>query len=132
MAFQYDFLGGSVPQNTYLLRCPKCITPLTYQKKLIIIPPDPPPFYNTRPETYAIDETDWITADDGSIIVADDGSPVIKQIVNPDGTPAQPGNIATESGDTIVTGDGQNIIFDIPNVDYPQYGDKNSTQGDET
>jgi hypothetical protein len=83
MEFQYDFMGGSVPQNTGWLRCPRCITPLTYQRKMIILPPDPPPFQNTRPEPYAIDETDWLTTEDGNILITESGNELITQIPNP-------------------------------------------------
>ena len=51
MAFQHDYQGGSVPVNLGTLSCPKCLHPLTLQKKLIILPPDPPPFFNLRPDT---------------------------------------------------------------------------------
>ena len=57
MQFQYDFLGGSVPQNTGYLKCPRCINALRFQGQLIVIPPDPPMVFNTRPETYAVDES---------------------------------------------------------------------------
>lgn len=74
MQFQYDFVGGPIPQNQGWLRCPRCITPLTYQRKLLIIPPDPPPLFNTRPEPYVVDETNWLTSGDdntdGDIIVS--------------------------------------------------------------
>lgn len=73
LQFQYDFRGGSVPVNTGWLRCPRCITPLTYQKKLIIIPPDPAPIMNTRPEPYYIDETDFRTTQDGDTRDTQDG-----------------------------------------------------------
>lgn len=90
LQFQYDFQGGSVPTNTGWLRCPRCITPLTYQRKLIIIPPDPPPIFNTRPEPYYVDQTDWLTSGsdyDGDIITtgvtSDSGAALIKSQPNP-------------------------------------------------
>jgi hypothetical protein len=50
-----------------------------------ILPPDPMPTLNARPEAFAIDETNWITTEAGSII-------------------------ATETGDVLVTeGDGASI-----------------------
>lgn len=56
MRFQYDFMGGTAPQRTGPLVCPKCEDALNYQQKLLILPPDPPPFRNVRPEQYAVDE----------------------------------------------------------------------------
>lgn len=67
MAFQYDYQGGSVPTNTGYLKCPRCMDALNYQRKLIIIPPDPPPLMNTRPGNNAVDETNWLTTQDGDI-----------------------------------------------------------------
>jgi hypothetical protein len=37
------------------------------QLRTILIPPDPPPLFNARPEPYTIDETDWRVVSDGSI-----------------------------------------------------------------
>lgn len=62
LQWQYDFLGGSSPQRTGYLHCPRCLDSLRWQNKLLIIPPDPPPIYNTRPEPYAVDETNWLTS----------------------------------------------------------------------
>lgn len=84
MAFQYDFMGGYLPENRRLLRCPKCIDALMYQRKLIIIPPDPPPIYNTRPEPYGIDEGNFLTTQGAHLILTDEsGNPIITQIPNP-------------------------------------------------
>lgn len=83
MQFQYDYVGGSTPQNLHYLRCPRCITPVNPQFKLIIIPPDPPPIFNTRPENYVVDETNWLVTDDGSILTTEDGDPFITSEPNP-------------------------------------------------
>lgn len=83
MQFQYDFLGGSVPQNLGLLVCPRCVDPLTWQQKLLILPPDPAPIFNTRPEPYTVDETNWLTTEDGDILTTESGSEFITQIPNP-------------------------------------------------
>lgn len=56
MRFQFDYLGGPTPQNTGVLVCPKCEDSLDINNKLLILPPDPAPFRNTRPYPYAIDE----------------------------------------------------------------------------
>lgn len=83
MQFQYDFMGGSVPQNTGYLVCPRCLDDLNYQRQLLIIPPDPPPIANTRPEPYAVDETDWLTTEDGDILTTESDDPLITDIPNP-------------------------------------------------
>lgn len=83
MSFQYDYLGGSVPQNTGFLKCPKCLDDLNFQRKLLIIPPDPPPLFNTRPEPYTVDETSWLTTEDGDTITTQDGEDLISNQPNP-------------------------------------------------
>ncbi len=43
------------------------------QLRTIILPPDPAPLFNARPEPYTIDETDWRTTSDGDIRETQDG-----------------------------------------------------------
>lgn len=129
MAFQYDYLGGSVPQNLGLLVCETCTDALNFQQKLLILPPDPAPIFNTRPEPYAVDETNWLTTEDGDIIDTQDGEQFIQSIPNPapptvaDSTPEVDEaavNITTEDGTEIVTeqGDGNPLNID-PNPPAP-------------
>lgn len=83
MQFQYDFRGGSTPDNTGFLVCPRCVDDLNFQRKLIIIPPDPPPLANTRPENYIVDESNWLTTQEGDTLTTQDGERFIAQIPNP-------------------------------------------------
>lgn len=83
MSFQYNFRGGNTPINTQILRCPRCIDGIQWQAKLIVIPPDPPPFFNTRPESYVVDETNWLTTQDGDIIETQSDELFITSIPNP-------------------------------------------------
>lgn len=84
MQFQYDFVGGPVPVSQGWLRCPRCITDLTYQRKLLVLPPDPAPIYNTRPENYTVDETNYWVTQDGDIFETVDGEDTyITSIPNP-------------------------------------------------
>lgn len=73
MQFQYDFYGGSVPQNSGYLVCPRCLDDLAYQFKLLILPPDPKPIMNTRPENYFVDETDFRVTQEDEVRVTEDG-----------------------------------------------------------
>ena len=73
MAFQYDFYGGTVPQNSGFLKCPTCMDDLAYQFKLLILPPDPKPIMNTRPENYFVDETDFRVTQEDEVRVTEDG-----------------------------------------------------------
>ena len=44
------------------------------QFRTLIIPPDPDPLFNARPEPYTIDETDWRVTQDSSIRETQDGA----------------------------------------------------------
>lgn len=122
MVFQYDFRGGSSPINTNILRCPRCLDDLSFQQKLLIIPPDPPTFYNVRPEPYAVDETNWITTQSGDIIDTQSGAPLITSVPNPSSTQVAGEDpvveeaavqITTEGGDEIVTQEGEGNPLNI-------------------
>ncbi len=122
MQFQYDFVGGPTPQNLGILVCPTCLDDLNYQNMLFILPPDPAPTFNTRPEPYAVDETDWLTTQSGDIIDTQDGAQFITQIPNPADTPVAGAdtaveeaavNITTEGGLEIVTEEGDGNPLNI-------------------
>lgn len=83
MQFQYDYLGGSVPQSTGYIVCERCLDQLNHQRQLIIIPPDPPPLFNTRPENYVVDESNWLVTDEGNILVTNTSEQLITSIPNP-------------------------------------------------
>ena len=87
LAWQNQWQGTQII-NTGLLVCPdKCLDDLQPQLKAIILPPDPPPVLNARPEPYKYDQTDWLTTEDGEVIVTDDGEKIITQVPNPDRVP---------------------------------------------
>ena len=57
LVWQYDYVGGSTPINKRLLVCTRtCLDELNFQFALQILPPDPPPLYNVRPEPFTLDE----------------------------------------------------------------------------
>jgi len=67
--------------NKHLLKCPYCLDEPQPQLRAIIIPPDPDPVYNARPEQYSVDEgpmpltTEGArTGDPGSVIRREDGT----------------------------------------------------------
>jgi hypothetical protein len=55
LGWQYDYAGFTI-RNKYLLKCPYCLDEPQPQLRAIIIPADPDPIFNARPEQYAIDE----------------------------------------------------------------------------
>ncbi len=69
--------------NTGFLVCDKCQDGMNYQQSLLILPPDPPVIFNTRPENYTVDESNWLTTQDGEIITDDAGDPITTSIPNP-------------------------------------------------
>lgn len=83
LQFQFDYLGGSVPQSLGLIVCRRCLDDLNFQQKLLILPPDPQPIFNTRPENYVVDETDWLTTEDGDTITTQDDEDFITSLPDP-------------------------------------------------
>src|SRR5262245_34297316 len=87
LEWQYDYQGGQTPVNLRLLVCRRtCLDDLNYNNKLLILPPDPMPTFNARPEPYAVDETNWLTTteDDDIIVTTTTDDPLITSIPNPD------------------------------------------------
>ena len=72
-----------MPQNTGFLVCPKHIDPLNVLDMPYILPPDPLPVYNARPENYALDESSDLGTEDGDTITTEDGVPITTAIPNP-------------------------------------------------
>lgn len=83
LLWQYDYRGSTTPQNTFVLVCPRCYDEPQPQLAPQILPPDPPPIFNARPENYTVDETSWLTTQDDEIIVTQSDVPVITSIPNP-------------------------------------------------
>jgi hypothetical protein len=57
LKFQHDWRGRSL-QNLYTLRCRKCLDKPNEQLRVIVIPPDPMPVANARPDYYCQYEVD--------------------------------------------------------------------------
>jgi len=117
LQWQFDYRGSPMLQNTRLLVCDRCLDVPNLQFTPVMLSPDPPPIYNTRPEPYALDETDWLTTQDGDIIDTELGDDFISTVPNPSGRAPDVANMTTEDDQTIVTEDGNNLIDDLPNPD---------------
>lgn len=83
LTWQFDYQGTSQLQNTRLLVCENCYDKPQPQLAPYILPPDPPPVYNARPEPYVVDETSWMTTEDGDTITGESGESFITPIPNP-------------------------------------------------
>lgn len=119
LVWQYSYMGAFQPMNMRILVCPdRCLDELNPQDQAYILPPDPAPIFNARPEPYLLDETSWLVTQDGEIIATEADSPFITAIPNPDSTQgiqdqaAVP--LATEDDIIIVTeaGEGNSLDYE--------------------
>ena len=69
-----DQYAGLQLINVGLLVCDPCYDEPQQQLMTIILPPDPDPVFNARPENYVVDETDWRVTQDGEIRETQDGA----------------------------------------------------------
>lgn len=72
MRWQYQWAGPQLI-NTRILVDENELDIPQQQLRSIMIPPDPDPLFNARPEPYTIDETDWRVTQDGDIRETQDG-----------------------------------------------------------
>lgn len=67
LRWQFQFAGPNL-QNIRLLVCERCYDTPQPQLKPRILPPDPVPVMNPRPEYFAIDGTDWLVTQGGNFL----------------------------------------------------------------
>lgn len=58
LQWQFDWTGATV-QNKRILVCKPCLDVMQPQLRSLVLPGDPPPIINARPELYATAETDY-------------------------------------------------------------------------
>lgn len=58
MSWSYQWAGNQLI-NLRFLACELCVDKPQEQLRALILPPDPAPKFNTRPEPYVMDEVDW-------------------------------------------------------------------------
>lgn len=78
LRWQYQWAGMQL-QNLRQLVCPTCYDVPNEQLRTIIIPPDPLPIIDPRPEPYSTEVTGWIITETGSAWLTEDGSAIILQ-----------------------------------------------------
>lgn len=59
LRYQYDW-RGAVIQNLRILVCKECLDTPQQQLRAIVVPADPVPIINARPEPFCIDETNFL------------------------------------------------------------------------
>jgi len=81
------------------------------QARLLILPPDPAPVLNIRPEPYTVDETNWLTTESGDVIDTELGVDLITSIPNPGDTTTQNTNpVVEEAAVNLITEDGLILV----------------------
>ena len=102
LVWQYAYMGSMTPQNTGFLVCTEgCLDPRNPQDAPLILPPDPMPVFNARPENYTVDEASWLLTQDGEIITTEDDTYIGTAIPNPENVAATAhlqANIVAPSG----------------------------------
>lgn len=90
LRWQYQWSGNQL-QNLRLLCCDRCLDEPQIQLRSIVIPPDPIPVLNPRPEQYSDEVPSYFITADGSRVITDDGSFIIMEIeVTPSPDPNNP------------------------------------------
>jgi len=98
LAWQFQWAGVKL-QNLRLLVCPECLDIPQIQLKTIVIPPDPLPVWNPRPEQYAETLPNFMATESSTFSGSD---------------------ITTEAGDDIIWEIGDTLLPDPNNpVIYP-------------
>jgi hypothetical protein len=76
--WQYQWVGPQL-HNLRELVCSTCMDSPQEQLRTIILPPDPMPIWNARPEDYQAAEVDRLTTQDGSPIVTQEDDNIVTQ-----------------------------------------------------
>lgn len=79
LAWDYQWSGVKL-QNLRLLVCSRCLDKPMPQLKTIVIPPDPLPVFNARPDDYAATVPNFIATESGSAITTESGDNLIWEI----------------------------------------------------
>lgn len=75
--WQFDWRGQNIVNLKFLV-CPPCYDlPSEAALRTIVLPADPLPLMNARPEPYSIDETDFFVGLNGAFIVTQSGANLV-------------------------------------------------------
>lgn len=72
LQWQWQWAGTKL-QNLRILVCTRCLDTPQPQLKTRIIPADPVPVFNARPENFSIDENTYLVTNSGLDLVTNDG-----------------------------------------------------------
>lgn len=83
LSWQFQYAGAKL-QNLRLLVCFRCLDAPQPQLKTIVIPPDPLPVFNARPEHYAVTVPNFVATESptfaGSDITTETGDDLIWEL----------------------------------------------------
>lgn len=111
LQWQSAYQGSLSAQNTMILVCPNHIDPLNPQDQPVILSPDPIPIFNARPEPYVLDESSWLSTQDGETISTQSGEDFTTAIPNPESDAvAGEDSVVEEAAVLITTEDGLELV----------------------
>ena len=88
--WQYQWAGTRL-QNLQLRVCQRCLDVPQEQLRSIILPADPIPVLNPRPEYYDLEVTSFLQSQEGPSLLTEDGQAIIWEIdVTPNPDPNNP------------------------------------------
>lgn len=112
LRWQMAYQGSTMPQNTRFLVCYKCYDPLNPQDMPFILPPDPEPIFNARPEPYTLDESDFLTDQLGNALQTPEGAILTPNLPNPSSPAFQNINSIVEEAETDITDESGNELVE--------------------
>ncbi len=78
MKWQFEWAGSQLINKKLLVSQSNLDEP-QQQLRTLVLPADPVPKQFARPENYVVDETDWLTTQNGDVIEAQDESLIVTQ-----------------------------------------------------
>ncbi len=82
LKWQFQWMGPQL-QNTRLLVCDTCLDVPQEQLRTIILPPDPMPVLNARPENRIADFVSYLVTEDGAFLVTENDDLLVTENSNP-------------------------------------------------
>lgn len=90
LVYQYQWAGTRL-QNLQLRVCPRCLDVPQEQLRAIILPADPLPVFDPRPEYYDLEVTSFLQSVEGPSLLTETGQAIIWEIaVTPNPDPNNP------------------------------------------
>lgn len=78
LRFQFDYRGLKL-QNLGIRVCSRCCDRPSPQLRPIILPPDPVPVLNPRPENFAAAENNYLSTEGGDHMTTEDTDPLVQE-----------------------------------------------------